>query len=82
MVAQLLFDCCKQGHPWTPPTTMICNGRRRCRICHNRRTNDGIKKRYRTDNEFRKKVCARSNARHARRRKELQNEPPHCTPRV
>lgn len=66
MVAEIYFSCCKHGHPWTEFTTMICNGRRRCRICHNRRVNAGIKRRYRKDPAFRKKVCLRSNARYHR----------------
>lgn len=68
MVAELTFPCCKHGHPWTPPTTMIANGRRRCRICHNARTNAYITARYRADSIFRKKRCAASNARHQRQR--------------
>lgn len=68
MVAHWTFECCKHGHPWTPPTTMICNGRRRCRICHNARTCAYITKRYRLDPAFRKKRCAASNARHKRLR--------------
>lgn len=72
MVAEVFFHCCKHGHPWTAYTTMICNGRRRCRVCHNRRTNAYITKRYRTDPVFRKKRRLRENARYHRNKEQRQ----------
>ena len=75
MVAEWTFPCCKRGHPWTQWTVMMSGGRRRCRVCHNARTNAFIKKRYRIDSGFRKKVCARANARHKRLRNKLHESP-------
>lgn len=72
MVAQFTFDCCKHGHPWTAYTTMIVAGRRRCRICHNARTCAYIKRRYRNDPAFRKKVRQRQNIRYHRKLERLR----------
>lgn len=72
MVAEITFPCCKRGHPWTTKTSMISAGRRRCRICHNARTNAAITARYRADPIFRKKCIARSLARY-HRNKDQQN---------
>lgn len=35
---------CKQGHPYTPESTMIHHGRRRCRVCANQYQRDRKKR--------------------------------------